>query len=200
MAGRMRRARVGAGDARRRRGARRAGRGRWPGGLRPAAPGVRRGAGKEAVQQHAAVFAGQRSVADAAAPPPPAGRGTPRAAPASRRPPSRAPGRTAPRPAAAPRPAPPGTPRAPWRRTSVSGSSPAGSAASRSVRSGVSIGSASSAARAAARAPAASPSKHSTGHGEQPPQFLQLLFGQRGAERRDGAARSPAWCRAITSM
>ena len=88
------------------------------------------------------------------------------------------------------RPAPPGTPPAPSRRTSVSGSSPAGSVARRSVRSGASSGSASSAARAAARAPAASPSKHSTGAGDRRHSSLQLLLGQRGAERRHRAART----------
>ena len=62
--------------------------------------------------------------------------------------------------------------------------------ASRSVRSGASSGRASSAARAAARAPAASPSKQRTGVGDEAPKLVELLLGQRRAERRDRAGEA----------
>ena len=124
------------------------------------------GAAIEPVQQRRAVFAGQRPVGDSPRrrlEPGAEGRALLRrrlAARLAQQVIQRIGQRTA------RRPAPRWNAAAPWRRTSVSGSSPPGSAANCSVRSGASSGSASSARAGRRPAPAASPSKHRIGAGE----------------------------------
>ena len=77
-------------------------------------------------------------------------------------------------------------------RISESGSSPAGSAAKRRLRPGANSGSARASARSggALSGGVAVEAQHRLGR--ETPQFVQLHFGQRGAERRDGAAEPGA--------
>ncbi len=172
------------------------GRAPWQSGAAHAARGRADGAtgrrtGEEAVEQRAAVLAGKRPVGNA-----PRRRVDPAVQQSGALLGRRVAGRLAqqveqrfgqrPRPRRARR----WMPAAPCGGPGVSGSSPAGSARSAGCGRARACGSASSAARAAARLPAASPSKHRIGAGDEPPQLLELLLGQRRAERGDGAAET----------